>query len=125
MALEQFLERNAHLLFHDAGPFDVARNLEQLGAGIVGLARPRTSLRRGAGFRRDGDALDVVDGRRRAVKADVGGERRLQPRLALLAFETFQHRGFFAADVGAGAVVHEEVESAQPWTLFLPINLAA
>ena len=54
--------------------------------------------------------LDIVDGGRAAVEADVGRERRLQPRLALLALEAFQQRGFLAADVGAGAVVDVEVE---------------
>jgi hypothetical protein len=54
--------------------------------------------------RRDGDRLDVVDRRRAAVEADVGRERRLQARLALLAFEAFEQRGLLAADVGAGAV---------------------
>ena len=54
--------------------------------------------------------LDVVDRGRATVKADIGRERRLQPRLALLAFEAFEQRGFFAADIGAGAVRHVEVE---------------
>ena len=33
------------------------------------------------------------------------------PRHALLALEPFEHRGLFAADIGAGAVVDVEVES--------------
>ena len=59
---------------------------------------------------RDRDRLDVVDGGRAAVEADIGRERRLQPRLALLAFEAFQQRGLLAADIGAGAVGDVEVE---------------
>ncbi len=54
--------------------------------------------------------LDVVDRGRAAVEAHIGRERRLQPRLALLAFEAFEQRGLLAADVGAGAVVDVEVE---------------
>ena len=59
---------------------------------------------------RDRDGLDVVDGGRAAVEADIGREWRLQPRLALLAFEAFQQRGLFAADIGAGAVCDIDVE---------------
>ena len=40
----------------------------------------------------------------------MAGKRRLQPRLALLAFEAFQERGLFAADIGAGAVRDVELE---------------
>ena len=54
--------------------------------------------------------LDVVDRGRAAVQADIGRERRLQPRLALLALEAFEKRGLFAADIGAGAMGDVEVE---------------
>ena len=56
------------------------------------------------------DRLDVVDRGRAAIEADIGRERRLQPRLALLAFQAFQQRRLLAADIGAGAVVDVEVE---------------
>ena len=59
---------------------------------------------------RDGDRLDVVDRRRAAVEAHIGRERRLQPRHALLALEAFEQRRLLAADIGAGAVVDDEVE---------------
>ena len=75
--------------------------------------------------RRDRDDLDVVDGGRAAIEPDIGRERRLQPRLALLAFEAFQQRGLFAADIGAGAVMDVEIEIGQPWMLFLPMSLAS
>ena len=58
------------------------------------------------------DRLDVVDRGRAAVEAHVGRERRLEPRLALLAFEAFEQRGLLAADIGAGAVMDVEVEVA-------------
>ena len=54
--------------------------------------------------------LDVVDRGRAAVEADISGKRRLQARLALLAFEALQERGFLAADIGAGAVVDDDIE---------------
>ncbi len=68
--------------------------------------------------------FDVVDRRRAAVEADIGRERRLQPRLALLAFEAFQQRRLLAADIGAGAVMDVDVEVVAG-LLFLPISLAS
>src|SRR5579883_1234268 len=56
------------------------------------------------------DRLDIVDRGRTAVKTHIGRERRLQPRHALLAFEAFEQRGLFAANVSAGAVMDVEVE---------------
>src|SRR5690606_33811246 len=38
--------------------------------------------------------------------------RRLAAYLSALAFKAFEHGGFFAADVGAGAYAHFEVEGA-------------
>ena len=58
----------------------------------------------------DRDRLDIVDGGRRAIEADIGGERRLQPRLALLAFEAFEQRRLLAADIGPCTVMQIEVE---------------
>ena len=57
-----------------------------------------------------GEGLGVVDRGRLAVQAEARRERRLEARLALLAFEGFEQRGFFAADVGAVAVVRVQVE---------------
>ena len=112
MALEQLAQGDAHLLFDHAGLLDVAGDLEQLGAGVVGLADAGEPGRAAAQDVAGATAMDfdVVDGGRRAVEAGVGGERRLQARLALLALEAFQQRGLLAADVGAGAVVHDKVE---------------
>ena len=94
------------------GLFDVAGDAEQLGAGIVGPADAGEPGRAAAqDVRRDGDRLDVVDRGRAAIEADIGRERRLQPRLALLAFEAFQQRRLLAADIGAGAVVDDRCRS--------------
>src|SRR6185437_89019 len=111
MAVDQFAQRNAHLFFHIAGPLDVAGNAEQLGASVVLAAdagEPRRAAPHDVGHLRDG--LDVVHRGRTAVQPHIGRKRRLEPRLALLAFEAFEERGLFAADVGAGAVVHDHVE---------------
>src|SRR5690606_32238788 len=109
--LNQLLERDAHRLFDDARPLDMAADLDELGALVV-LASEGAEPRGPApqDRRDDRDALDVVDGRRAAVEARAGRKRRLQARLAFLAFEAFDHRGLFAADVSARAAVHENVE---------------
>ena len=109
--LDQFAERDRHRLFDVARLVDVAGDAEELGAGIVGRAEAREPGRAAAqDGRRDGDRLDVVDRRRAAIEADIGRERRLHPRHALLALERLEHRGLFAADIGAGAVMDVEIE---------------
>ena len=111
MAIDQFAQRNAHGLFDIARPLDMAGNAIELGAGVVlpaDAGEPGRAAPHDVGHL--GDGLDIVDGGRAAVEAHIGRERRLQPRLALLAFEAFQERGFLAADIGAGAVMHDEIE---------------
>src|SRR5206468_1943910 len=62
--------------------------------------------RRAAQYHRHArDALDIDHGRRAAVEARPTRERRLAPRLALLALEALEHRRLFAAAVGAGAAL--------------------
>jgi hypothetical protein len=63
--------------------------------------------------RRDRDALHVVHRRRAAVQSRPGRERRLQPWLALLALQAFEHRGFLAADVRARAAMREHIERSR------------
>ena len=58
----------------------------------------------------DGDDLDIVDGGRRAIEADIGRKWRLHARLALLALEAFEQCRLLAADIGAGAMMDVEVE---------------
>src|SRR5579862_1156089 len=110
MALDEFPHRDRHFLFDVARALDVARDAEDLGAGV---ARPADAGEpRGAALqdrRRYRDRLDVVDRGRAAVKPDRRRERRFKPRLALLALEAFEEPGFLAADIGAGAAVHVDV----------------
>ncbi len=46
-----------------------------------------------------------------AIQAEAGREWRLEAGLPLLAFQRFQQRRFFAADVGAKAMVTMQLES--------------
>src|SRR6516162_4471206 len=111
MPLDQFAERNAHRLFDVAGPLDLAGNAVELRAGIIGpsdAGKPGSAAAHDVRHLRDG--LDVVHRGWAAVESHIGREWRLEPRHSLLAFETFQERGFLAADIGAGAMVHDDVE---------------
>ena len=111
MALDQLPEWNPHGFFDVAGTLDMAGNAEQLGADIIGPAdggEPGSTPPQN--IRRHRDRFNIVDRGRATVEADIGREWRLQPRHALLAFEAFQQRRLFAADIGAGAVRHVKVE---------------
>ena len=71
------------------------------GALHAEIREPLRAVAQDRRHRRHG--LGVVDGGGRAVEPVVGGERRLEARLARLAFQRFEQRGFLAADVGARA----------------------
>ena len=53
--------------------------------------------------RRESKRLDVVDDGRLVPKAIRARKGRLVARLGALAFDGFKQRGFFAADIAAGA----------------------
>src|SRR5690606_22991729 len=108
---DDFAEGDAHRLFNHAGRVDVADQHEQLGADIVRPAdgrKPRSTPAQYRGRHRDG--LHIVDRGRTAIEADIGGERRLQARLAFLAFEALEQGRLLAADIGACAVVDIDIE---------------
>ena len=54
--------------------------------------------------------FNILHRGRAAIEADIRRERRLQARLALLAFQAFQQRGFLATNIGAGAMVDIKIE---------------
>ena len=112
MLLDHLLERDAHRLFEGRRACSHGRRRRRAWCRCCWRGRcRRTRRRRGAGFPAPTAIdLDVVDGRRAAVDAHRRRERRLQPRQALLALERFQQRGLFAADIGAGAVMDDDVE---------------
>src|SRR5690606_31487531 len=106
MLLDQFAEGNAHRFLDHAGLLHVAADLEQLGALVVltpEAREPRAAATQDRRHHRD--RFHIVDRRRAAIKPRTGREWRLEPRLPLLAFEAFDHRGFFTADVSARAPV--------------------
>src|SRR5690349_8205348 len=108
---DQLAEADPHRFLDDTRRVHMARQLEQLGAFVLRIADAREPFRATAeDGRDDGDGLHIVDRGRAAIEARAGRKWRLQPRLALLALEAFKHRRFFAADVGAGAAVDEQVE---------------
>ncbi len=110
--LEQLRERRAQPHLVVAGARDVARDREDLRAAVVRPAEIEERLAAVADDpRHRGERLGVVDRRRLAVEAEARRERRLEARLALLAFERLEQRRLLAADVGAVAVVVEEVEA--------------
>jgi hypothetical protein len=57
-----------------------------------------------------GDRLDVVDYGRLAEGPFDRGKRRLDARPGAFALEAFDQPRFLAADIGAGAAVHVDIE---------------
>ena len=111
MFLDQLAKRNAHFLFDIAGIVHMAGDAEQLGACVAVLAETGEPVGAAAQDRRhDGNGFDIVDRGRAAIEAGTRRERRLQARLALLAFQRFDQRGFLAADIGAGPAMQVDVE---------------
>src|SRR5262245_44551000 len=111
MLVQELVQRDAHRFLDRARLVHVAGNAEQLRAGVVGppdAGEPGRAPAQDIGHHRD--RLDVVDRGRAAVEADIGGERRFQAGLTLLAFEAFEQRRLLAADIGAGAVMHDDIE---------------
>ena len=85
-------------------------DLEQLGPVV--LLAPEAGEPRGAAPQdrgHDRDGLHIVHRRRAAIEARTRRERRLEARLALLAFEALDQRGFFAADICARTAMQEHI----------------
>src|SRR4029079_16837326 len=81
--VDQLAQGDAHLLLDIAGLVHMTRQAEQLGSGSVGAAErgePGRAAPQDVGG--DGDSLDIVDGGRRAIEPDIGGEWRVGSPLA-------------------------------------------
>ena len=89
----------------------MAGNAEELGADIVRIAHRREPARTATqNCSRNRNRFDIVDRRRIAIKSHIGGKWRLETRLSLLAFETFEQRSLLAANIGTRAMMHIEVK---------------
>merc|ERR1719422_1297868 len=111
VALDQLLQGDAHLLLHRAGVVHVARDVEQLGAGVPGATHAGEPVSSPpADGRSHGDSLDVGHSGGTAEDTDVSGEWGLQAGLALLTLQALNQGGLLSADVGASTTVHKEVE---------------
>src|SRR5271155_1874207 len=109
MPLDQFLERNAHRLFDVAWRVHMPREAVDLGTGVLRPADSGEPARAATqDHRYDRDRLDIVDRGRAAIETDLRREGRLQARLALAAFKTFEQPGFLAANIGASAAMQVE-----------------
>ena len=111
MFLDQLLQRDATSLLRHCTACSRGRRCRTAWCPYCSRARSLEPLRAAPQDRRyDRDRLNIVHRGRAAIKPAIRRERRLQARLALLAFQAFQQRGFFAADIGAGAAVDVNVE---------------
>lgn len=89
----------------------MARDAEEFGALVAFASEAGEPVTAATCDRRsDRDSLDICDGRRAAKETDVGRERRLQPRLALLALNRLDEGRLLAADVGARTAVEVDVK---------------
>ena len=110
--VDEFAERDAERGLEQAAMLDVAGELDRHGAARAAHAEIGIGL--GAVGEDEGDRRKrqhVVDHGRLAEQALVRRQRRLGADDAAAAFEAFQQRGFFAADIGAGADPDFEIES--------------
>lgn len=84
MSFDELLERDAHRLFHGAGPVDVAADAVEFGATVVDATKAGKPVRappQDGGD--DSQCLHIVDGGGATKQADVSGVRWLHTRLAL------------------------------------------
>ena len=109
--LDQLADRRAVFHFIVARPVDVPAHAPQPCPG----SGWRTDRLEPVGavehdMREVADGLDVVDHGRLTVEALDRRERRLEARLAAVALKRGQHGRLFAANVGAGAAVQDDVD---------------
>ena len=109
--INQLAQRGPHGDFVDAGARHVSAKTKEPGAG--GVFRAQLGVSRAA-FEDDAGNVDqrfhVVDRGGLAEESRLRGERRLVARFAAIAFDRVEERGFFAADIRAGAAANFNVE---------------
>ena len=109
--VDQFAQRDAERGLEQPAMLDVAGELDRHGAARA--AHAEIAIERGAfgqDHRHRGERQHVVDDGRPAEQPLMRRQRRLRAHIAALAFEAFEQRGLLAADIGAGADAHLDVE---------------
>lgn len=111
MLFNQLAQRNRHLFLDHTPLVNVPTNSKELGTPVTLTTKRGKPVGAPAHDGRGrSDGFDVVDGSRAAKKTDIGGEGGLHAGFAGFAFEGFDERGFFAADIGARARVEDDVK---------------
>ena len=109
--VEQFAQRDAQRRLVLTGTGDVSgQRIQREARRFLAAHRPEPVHAVEDDRRNAGDGLDVVDHRRAAVQAGDGGEGWTQPRLAAAPLQRVEQRRLFAADVGARAGVHHQLQ---------------
>ena len=86
-------------------------NAENLRARILGPPEGGKPFRPAAqNLRHHGDGFNIIHRGWAAIKPNGGREWRLQPRHALLAFQAFNQRGFFTANISPCPAMHVKIE---------------
>lgn len=107
----QFSQRNGHFFFNSAWVVDVTRDTEELGATVAWTTEACEPLATTSqDSRSHSNGFDVSHGRRATEQTDISGERRLQSRLALFAFDGFDQTGLFTANVCTGTAMNVDIE---------------
>ena len=109
--VNQFAERNGHLLLNGTGVVNVTRDTEELGTSVTLTTEgvePAATTTDDSGCNSNG--LNVGDSRRATEKTDSSRERRLQTRLSRLALKRLDEGGLLTTDVGTHTTVNVDVE---------------
>ncbi len=113
VVFEQLARGNAEWQFPQAWVLHLAGEAHQFGAMVFAAfagQRLVPVVAVGDDGRDIAQGFDVVHARRLAPHANGGREGRLGARVGAAAFQRVDQRGFFTADVAAGAGVHEQLE---------------
>src|SRR5690554_1683154 len=123
---QKLTNRDATRCFVHTRPIDRTGNTVQLRSTVFLNAHRRKPLAAALNNKRNRrDRFHVVHDRWSLKQTDNGRKRWLHPRLAGLAFQTFDQTGFFTADIRAttGMNVDIEVKTRFPKDIFPEITL--
>ena len=122
--VDQFAHRDAGRREFHARILDAAGHRETAEAFALMAALRRDPLRASLDdVAHPIERLDILFERRAAEQADLRDVRRAMPRQAALAFDRFDHRQFFAADISAGAAAQMDLAEAIEVRVFELLDL--